>query len=142
LKKLAGKFNLTYEAFGVLVSSKDLPAAGTLSLTDNWGTLEPAPVTPTGEDVAAFQLLSGTIKATFNSHRVLEGTDDLDIVVSPGIMSGNTGELSLLDSWLRRLLIAGLRICIRYATLLVLDEAYLPIQPSPPERRFRGNPHR
>jgi len=88
LIKLAAKFNLTYEAFGVQVSSRDIPSAGTLTLTDSWGAWDPAPITPTGKDVAAYHLLSGTIKATFNSHRMLQDSDE--VVVSPGIMSGNT----------------------------------------------------
>jgi hypothetical protein len=33
--------------------------------------------------------LSGTIKATFNAHRGLDGADN--IFVSPGILTGNTG---------------------------------------------------
>jgi Gly-Xaa carboxypeptidase len=88
LKKLAAEFNLTYEAFGVQVSGGNVSSGGSLQLIDHRGTLEPAPITPTGKDVAAFQLLSGTIKATFNSHRMIRDSDE--IVVSPGIMSGNT----------------------------------------------------
>jgi hypothetical protein len=65
-------------------------AAGTLTLTEAWDTpLEPAPITPFGEDSAPWQLLSGTIKATFNAHRGLDGADN--IFVSPGITTGNTG---------------------------------------------------
>ncbi|KAI0038762.1 carboxypeptidase S [Auriscalpium vulgare] len=86
LKHLAHKFNLTYTAFGASVSPQDGPAYGTLELADAWGTaLGPAPVTPT--DQAPFLLLSGTIKATYNAYRGIEGDN---IVVSPGIMSGNT----------------------------------------------------
>ncbi|KAF8273163.1 carboxypeptidase S [Lactarius quietus] len=48
-----------------------------LTLTDAWGTaLEPAPVTPT-DGSAPWQLLSGTIKATYNAHRDLEGADNI-----------------------------------------------------------------
>jgi hypothetical protein len=90
LKHLAKEFNLTYTAFGSEISIEGGPAAGTLTLTDAYGaTLEPAPVTPTDEDSAPWQLLSGTIKATYNSHRGLDGAGN--IIVSPGIMSGNTG---------------------------------------------------
>jgi Gly-Xaa carboxypeptidase len=90
LKHLAKEFNLTYTAFGSAISTEDGATAGTLTLTDAWGTaLEPAPVMPTGDDSAPWQLLSGTIKATFNAHRGLDGADN--ILVSPGIMSGNTG---------------------------------------------------
>ncbi|KAI9453413.1 hypothetical protein BJY52DRAFT_1289449 [Lactarius psammicola] len=88
LKHLANEFNLTFTAFGSDITPKGAPTAGKLTLTDAWGTsLEPAPVTPT-EDSAPWRLLSGTIKATYNAHRGLEGADH--VFVSPGIMSGNT----------------------------------------------------
>lgn len=90
LKQLAKEFNLTYTAFGSPISTQDGPAAGTLILTEAWGTsLEPAPVTPSVEESAPWRLFSGTIKATFNAHRHLDGPNN--IFVSPGIMSGNTG---------------------------------------------------
>ncbi|KAH9975657.1 carboxypeptidase S [Russula compacta] len=89
LKLLAEEFNLTYTAFGSEISIGDGTTAGKLTLTDAWGTaLEPAPVTPTGENSAPWQLLSGTVKATYNAHRSLEGANN--IYVSPGILSGNT----------------------------------------------------
>jgi hypothetical protein len=90
VKRLAEEFNLTYTAFGSAISTQDGPAAGTLKLSEAWGTdLEPAPVTPSDEDSAPWRLFSGTIKATFNAHRDLDGPNN--IFVSPGIMSGNTG---------------------------------------------------
>ncbi|KAH9962677.1 carboxypeptidase S [Russula dissimulans] len=91
LRHLAKEFNLTFTAFGSAISgdSEDGASARTLTLADAWGTaLEPAPVTPTGKDSAPWQLLSGTIKATYNAHRSSEGADN--IFVSPGIMTGNT----------------------------------------------------
>jgi Gly-Xaa carboxypeptidase len=89
LKHLAKEFNLTYTAFGLAISAEDGPTAGTLTLTDAFSTaLEPAPVTPFDEDSAPWQLLSGTIKATYNAHRGLNSEDN--IFVSPGIMTGNT----------------------------------------------------
>lgn len=89
LKSLANNFNLSYTAFGSRISNEDAPSYGTLILSTAFGDgLEPAPVTPSGEDAAPFQLLSGTIKATYNSHRNISGSDA--IIVSPGIMSGNT----------------------------------------------------
>jgi len=89
-KHLAEEFNLTYTAFGSAISTQDGPAAGTLVLSEAWGTdLEPAPVTPSVEYSAPWQLFSGTIKATYNAHRDLDGPNN--IFVSPGIMSGNTG---------------------------------------------------
>ncbi|KAF4569828.1 hypothetical protein EYR40_008808 [Pleurotus pulmonarius] len=88
LKSLSKKFNLTYTSFGAELSEKDVPSSGTLTLSDAWGTaLEPAPITPTGQDAAPYALLAGTIKSTFNSHRSLQGDN---IAMSPGIMSGNT----------------------------------------------------
>lgn len=90
LKHLAKEFNLTYTAFGSAITEKGGASSGALTLTDAWGTaLEPAPITPTSEDSAPWQLLSGTIKATYNAHRNLEGQDN--VFVSPGIMTGNTG---------------------------------------------------
>ncbi|GLB41814.1 putative to MEROPS metallopeptidase family M20A [Lyophyllum shimeji] len=91
LKGLAERFNLTYNAFGTKVSKKaeGAPSSGSLTLSDAFGTaLQPAPVTPTGKDAAPYQLLSGTIKASYNSHRGLTGTNE--IIVSPGMPSGNT----------------------------------------------------
>lgn len=89
LESLANDFNLSYTAFGGHISNEDAPSYGTLILSTAFGDgLEPAPVTPSGEDAAPFQLLSGTIKATYNSHRNISGSDA--IIVSPGIMSGNT----------------------------------------------------
>lgn len=87
-RNLAAKFNLSFTAFGESITG-DTPAYGSLMLSDAWGTaLEPAPVTPTGADAAPFQLLSGTIKSTFNAHRNL--TED-GVTVVPGLVSGNTG---------------------------------------------------
>ncbi|KAI9440737.1 carboxypeptidase S [Lactarius indigo] len=92
LKHLAKEFNLTFTAFGEDITPSGTPTAGKLTLTDAWESgLEPAPVTPT-EDSAPWQLLSGTIKATYNTHRGLEGADN--IFVSPGIMGGNTDTMS------------------------------------------------
>ena len=91
VKHLANKFNLTFNAFGEEVSEPGAPSSGTLTLSDSFGTaLEPAPFTPTGPDAAPYRLLSGTIKATYNSHRSLQGKDN--ILVSPSMPSGNTGE--------------------------------------------------
>ena len=91
LKHLGQEFNLTYTAFGRLISKKGSRASGTLTLSDAFHEgLEPAPVTPTGKDAGPYQLLSGTIKATYNIHRSLPSSSD-SIIVAPSIMSGNTG---------------------------------------------------
>ncbi|KAL1941154.1 hypothetical protein VTO73DRAFT_7366 [Trametes versicolor] len=87
LKGLAHDFNLSYTAFGAQITGQDAPAYGTLTISDAWGAaLEPAPISPI--DAPEYALLSGTIKATYNAHRGLQGDDN--IVVAPGIMSGNT----------------------------------------------------
>ncbi|KAG5724904.1 Carboxypeptidase S [Termitomyces sp. T112] len=89
LSRLVKEFNLTYTAFGNELSAKGGPSSGTLTLKDAFGTaLEPAPVTPTSPDAVPWYILSGTIKATYNSHRSL--TDVNEIIVSPGMPSGNT----------------------------------------------------
>lgn len=91
LKHLAKTFNLTYNAFGTQISEDGVPASGTLTLSSAFQTgLEPAPITPTGADAAPYQLLSGTIKATYNTHRSLAFNDADSVIVAPSIMSGNT----------------------------------------------------
>jgi len=90
LKPLAEKFNLTFNAFGSQISGEGFASAGSLTLSDAFNTaLEPAPITPTGKNAAPYQLLSGTIKATYNSHRNLMDDEDA-IFITPGMMSGNT----------------------------------------------------
>ncbi|KAG6330630.1 hypothetical protein ID866_8460 [Astraeus odoratus] len=90
LKPLAKAFNLSYTAFGARINHIDDPAYGSLDLSEPFGqtAYEPAPITPTDEGAAPYELLSGTIKAAYNSHRGVSGDDT--IAVSPGIMSGNT----------------------------------------------------
>ncbi|EKM81840.1 hypothetical protein AGABI1DRAFT_36060 [Agaricus bisporus var. burnettii JB137-S8] len=84
LTGLASQFNLSFTAFGEVVARG---SEGSLTLGDPFHDgLEPAPITST--DAAPFQVLSGTIRATFNSHRGLTGPDH--IFVTPGTMSGNT----------------------------------------------------
>lgn len=96
LKKLARKFNLTYEAFGNSISESGASSSGTLSISDWQGTaLDVAPVTPTDEGAAPYQLLSGTIKATYHSHRSDSNSVE-PIIVAPAIMSGNTGKSLVL----------------------------------------------
>ena len=84
LTKLAKDFDLSYNAFGQnLVSG----SSGSLVLTDAWGTaLEPAPVSPTDE--APYKLLSGTIRATYETRPGVE--QEREIKIAPGIMTGNT----------------------------------------------------
>lgn len=99
LESLAREFNLTYEAFGKLVSEEGAASRGTLTLSDAVHTcLEPAPITPTGERAEPYRLLSGTIKATYNAHRAIKG-DKSPIIVAPSMMSGNTGKLFNLQAF-------------------------------------------
>ena len=79
------RFNLTLDAFGETVFNG---SAGSVKLSAalDYG-LEPAPVTPT--DSAAYTLLSGTIRSTYNAHRASK--DREEVVIAPGIGTGNTG---------------------------------------------------
>ncbi|KAK2463679.1 hypothetical protein APHAL10511_004430 [Amanita phalloides] len=86
LKKLASHYNLSFNAFGESITSDGASSSGALTLSNAHVGLEPSPVTPS--DASPYLLLSGTIKATFNSHRALQGSDN--IYVAPGMMTGNT----------------------------------------------------
>jgi Gly-Xaa carboxypeptidase len=99
LKGLAAEFNLSYTAFGEAMSEDGAPAIGTLTLKDAYGTsLEPAPVSPiSGKGSAPYQLLSGTIKATYAAHRGLSAADGSSaIAVAPAMSTGNTGACSYI----------------------------------------------
>jgi len=86
LAPLASKFNLSLTSFGEDLSSGK-PAYGSLVLSDAWGTaLTPAPVSPSGPDSAPYTLLSASIKASI----VDSGITDKEVIVAPGIMTGNT----------------------------------------------------
>jgi Gly-Xaa carboxypeptidase len=95
LADLAARFNLSYTAFGEAQTPADAPAFGTLTLIDAYGrAIEPAPVTPfAGKGSEPYQLLSGTIKATFAAHRGLDlaGAGKDAIAVAPSMSTGNTG---------------------------------------------------
>jgi Gly-Xaa carboxypeptidase len=87
LEGFAHKFNLSFVAFGTLLTDVDAPAYGRLELSDSEDSaLDPAPVTPT--DAAPYKLLSGTIKTVYAAHR--GGHPDRGIAVAPGAMAGNT----------------------------------------------------
>ncbi|KAI0821552.1 carboxypeptidase S [Irpex lacteus] len=90
LQSLAHSYNLSITAFGKQLTDPSSPAYGTLTLSDAWGvSLEPAPITPSrGDEAEPFRLIAGTIKATHNAVRNITG--DNNVIVSPGIMSGNT----------------------------------------------------
>ena len=90
LKPLASEFNLSFSAFSEQIS-EPVSSYGKLTIgSTSGGGLQPAPTTPTTKDAAPYQLLAGTIRAAYAAHR---GEDD-EVIVSPGIMSGNTGELN------------------------------------------------
>ncbi|KAL4076563.1 hypothetical protein V8B97DRAFT_2102693 [Scleroderma yunnanense] len=89
LKSLAHAFNLSFVAFGANITNPTAPAYGSLNLSEasEHEPREPAPITPI-DGAVPFGLLSGTIKAAYNTHRGIEGDDN--IIVGPGIMPGNT----------------------------------------------------
>ncbi|KAK7686368.1 hypothetical protein QCA50_010592 [Cerrena zonata] len=88
LETLTAEFNLSFNAFGEDITNSSIDSYGKLTLSDAYqDALEPAPTTPTSKDAAPYQLLAGTIRATYSIHR---GGDDSEVIVSPGIMSGNT----------------------------------------------------
>ncbi|KAL1691810.1 hypothetical protein GGG16DRAFT_112730 [Schizophyllum commune] len=84
-RPIAEKFNLTLEAFGETLSNPAYPSFGRLAIgSKDQFFLDPAPVTPFSADSKPWNLLGGTIKAV---HAAQVGED---IVVAPGVPSGNT----------------------------------------------------
>jgi Gly-Xaa carboxypeptidase len=122
IKPLAENFNLSFIAFGVPITNPSLPSFGSLVISNAWGSqLEPAPVTPyTGKESAAYQLLSGTIKSVYNTHRGLVGNDNIQ--VQPGYQPGNTGKETLSARLFRPYFTVS-----RYKTLLEIVSKYFPI---------------
>lgn len=89
LKPVAAKFNLSLTSFGKPITNPSLPAYGSVTLSNPWNIqLEPAPISQYKGSVA-FDILSGTIKGVYNTHRGLNGDDE--IKVYPAYMTGNTG---------------------------------------------------
>ena len=89
LKPIAAKFNLSFTSFGKPITDPSAPSYGSVTLSSAWDTqLEPAPTSPY-KGSAAFDILSGTIKSVYNTHRGLEGDDN--IKVYPAYITGNTG---------------------------------------------------
>ncbi|KAJ7474443.1 hypothetical protein B0H11DRAFT_2174137 [Mycena galericulata] len=114
---LAARFNLSVTAFGeqLLTSAGKAGKAGKGEKAGKaekengkaWGTLtlsaprtlEPAPVTPSGEEAAAYRVLAGTIRAAWRETyggkvkgkgEGEEKEKEKDVIVAPGIMTGNT----------------------------------------------------
>lgn len=93
LENIVKKLDLTYVGFDNVTVHEG--SKGTVRLSDAFGlALEPAPVTPHTIESGPWRLLSGTIKATYNAHRKLEGGEN--IAVAPSMMSGNTGQRVLI----------------------------------------------
>ncbi|KAF6761486.1 carboxypeptidase s [Ephemerocybe angulata] len=87
LKPLARKHGMPFEAFGERIADGSSPYYLIVSNATAHG-VDPAPFSPTRPEDAPFQLLSGTIKATYSVHRHLKNVDE--VVVAPGMMPGNT----------------------------------------------------
>jgi len=89
LEDLASEFNLSLTAFGQGISQRDGPAYGSLILSEAFNSsLEPAPITPTGHNAAPYRLLSGTIKATYETGRFNDNEGQL--AIAPFMGGGNT----------------------------------------------------
>jgi Gly-Xaa carboxypeptidase len=101
LQTVSEGFNLSVAAFGKRLTDEGVRTFGSLNISDAWhSALEPAPITPT--DGKPYQLLAGTIKAVYAAHRAesLNGLADSnaavgatqaqEVIVAPGMMSGNT----------------------------------------------------
>jgi len=96
LRDVAERLKLNFSAFGTPIM-QHTSAAGTLTLTNNLNVLfEPVPEAPTDFEAVPWRILSGTIKATYNINRGIDGANN--IIVSPSVPSGNTGELCLSPS--------------------------------------------
>ena len=88
IRPLAEKLNLSFTAFGEVITDPSAPSSGSVALFNHSTRLEPAPTSPY-KDSVAFDILSGTIKSVHNIHRGLRGNDN--IKVYPSYMSANTG---------------------------------------------------
>ena len=92
LRPIAAKFNLSLTSFGEPVTDPSAPSYGSVTLSRfSASGGDPAPISPY-KGSAAFDIFSGTIKGVYNTHRGLEGDDN--IKVYPSYMNGNTGRAS------------------------------------------------
>jgi Gly-Xaa carboxypeptidase len=83
---VAVKHNMTLEAFGKTVGSQG-PLWGTIRIHEAFNSsLVPSPVTPTTGS-GPYELLSGTIRSTFQTHLRTDGLPTT-AVVSPGLSTG------------------------------------------------------
>ncbi|KAJ9105002.1 hypothetical protein QFC20_004443 [Naganishia adeliensis] len=87
LQPLTEEYELSFHAFGKEISDlKD--ARGTLTLAEAFDSaLEPARVSPSDTDSPAWNLLSGSAKATWSTRK---GADHTDLIMVPGLGIGNT----------------------------------------------------
>lgn len=93
IKPIAHKLRLNFTAFGEEIS-RSPHAIGTLDIQiDAYGALEPAPVSPSSSK--PYQLLAGSVKAAYAKHRAGQELTPEPIIVSPGVMSGNTGTVTI-----------------------------------------------
>lgn len=86
------KYNISLSAFGedIDYDFRTTAYAGSLTLSDAFGTaLEPAPITPTSQN-PAYQFLSGTIIAVEKTSARGQNSPSVPVVVAPGILIGNT----------------------------------------------------
>jgi len=121
LKPIAAKFNLSLTSFGEVITDPSAPSYGSVTLSNPWSTqLEPAPISPY-KGSAAFDIFSGTIKGVYNTHRGLEGDDN--IKVYPAYMTGNTGRTNSSSS------LSVPSHINRHQILLEIIGEHLPIQP-------------
>jgi hypothetical protein len=87
-------FNLSVEVFGRDVSKGEAPFYGSINATVTRAPIEVAPLSPTDSKSKPWVVLSSSIRGAYRDskrEKVVEG----DIVVSPALMSGNTGGLVL-----------------------------------------------
>lgn len=92
LRHWGAHFNLSVEAFGHDVSKGEGPFYGTINATfEDTTTIDVAPLSPTDSESKPWNVLSSSIRGAYRdskNEKVAEG----DIIVSPALMSGNTGK--------------------------------------------------
>jgi len=87
LAPIAKRFSLSLNAFGKNITTGSDIFKGSITLSDAFGTaLQPSPVTPV-RDSAPFDILAGTIKATFENSTLWKPKQ---VVVAPTLAIGNT----------------------------------------------------
>jgi Gly-Xaa carboxypeptidase len=132
-------YNLSVEAFGKDVSKGNAPFYGTITAsTTDTTAIDVAPVSPTDSDAKPWSVLSSSIRGAYRDSKNPKVADG-DIIVSPALMSGNTGQSNLTLSKKRCLNLNY--FFVRYQVLLEAHETHLPIQPSLRFRSIQWCPH-